>query len=97
MVEAAANGSEWMIVGQRPGYKEVLAESPATRYYWLIWDSLFLQDDLLYRHHVSKDGVSEHTQLLLPRTLKQNVMYQSLGVKKSRVCIIWKLCREYSR
>ena len=35
--------------GERPSHSEIVALSPATRYYWSIWDSLSLKNGCMFR------------------------------------------------
>ncbi|GBM26371.1 hypothetical protein AVEN_239368-1 [Araneus ventricosus] len=35
--------------GNRPFWQEIATESPATKRYWALWDSLHLKDSVLYR------------------------------------------------
>jgi len=81
----------WVRAGCRPSAQNVANESPATRHYWILWDSLFLQDGLLYRNFHSKDGVDVHCQLITPIALRKEILYQvhdsvlsgHLGTKKT--------------
>ncbi|GBM11198.1 Retrovirus-related Pol polyprotein from transposon 297 [Araneus ventricosus] len=40
----------------RPSWQEIAPESPATKRYWALWDSLHLKDGVLYRKWESDDG-----------------------------------------
>ncbi|GBN83820.1 Retrovirus-related Pol polyprotein from transposon 297 [Araneus ventricosus] len=42
----------------RPSWQEIAPESPATKQYWALWDSLHLKDGVLYRKWESDDGSS---------------------------------------
>ncbi|GBM63010.1 hypothetical protein AVEN_102323-1 [Araneus ventricosus] len=33
----------------RPSWQEIAPENPATKRYWVLWDSLHLKDGVLYR------------------------------------------------
>ncbi|GBN26385.1 Retrovirus-related Pol polyprotein from transposon 297 [Araneus ventricosus] len=42
----------------RPSWQEIAPESPPTKRYWALWDSLHLKDGVLYRKWESDDGSS---------------------------------------
>ncbi|GBN54727.1 hypothetical protein AVEN_48045-1 [Araneus ventricosus] len=42
----------------RPSWQKIALESPATKRYWALWDSLHLKDGVLYRKWESDDGSS---------------------------------------
>ncbi|GBN48564.1 hypothetical protein AVEN_103757-1 [Araneus ventricosus] len=42
----------------RPSWQEIAPESPATKRYWALWDSLQLKDGILYHKWESDDGSS---------------------------------------
>lgn len=82
----------WKESGVRPFGLEVSGCSPATRLYWHYWDSLEAHDGLLYKTYVRRDGTGKHLQLLVPKKLRNEVLYQMhntilsghLGQKKTR-------------
>lgn len=82
---------DWKNKGDRPYGPEVQASSPATRHYWLAWDSLVIQDGILHRWYYKKNGQS-FLQIVIPKSLKGEVLYHMhntvlsghLGVKKTR-------------
>ena len=67
---------KWMESGQRPHGPEVCSSSAATRHYWQNWDSLEVHDGLLFRKFPRKNGTSCHLQLLVPREMRDEVLYQ---------------------
>ena len=67
---------KWLESGARPVGPEVTASSPATQYYWLYWESLKIMDGVLFHKFSRKDGTGEHIQLIVPRKLKDEIMYQ---------------------
>ena len=83
---------EWMKSGSRPAGSEVQHLSPASRHYWLYWDSLTMVDGLLYRRFTKKDNTGSFLQLIVPQVLRNEVMKQMhnallsghLGQKKTR-------------
>ncbi|GBM70346.1 hypothetical protein AVEN_151484-1 [Araneus ventricosus] len=42
----------------RPSRQEIAQESPATKRYWTLWDSLYLKDGVLYHKWESDNGSS---------------------------------------
>ncbi|GBN17967.1 hypothetical protein AVEN_161551-1 [Araneus ventricosus] len=52
----------------RPSWQEIAPESPATKRYWVFWDSLHLKDGVLYRKWESDDGSSCRWQLIFPKS-----------------------------
>ena len=83
---------EWKKTGSRPASSAVRHHSPATRHYWLYWDSLTLVDGLLFRRFTKKDNTGSFLQLIVPRKLRDEVLQQMhnallsghLGQKKTR-------------
>ena len=77
--------------GSRPSSAQVEIESPATRHYWNLWDSLLMEDGYLYRKFYTKDGTSEYLQLLVPKQIMKDILYHThdnrmsghLGCKKT--------------
>ncbi|GBM56059.1 hypothetical protein AVEN_123202-1 [Araneus ventricosus] len=63
----------------RPSWQEIAPESPATKRYWALWDSLHLKDGVLYRKWESDDGNSCRWQLILPEVLRRDSMTATSG------------------
>ncbi|GBM98025.1 Retrovirus-related Pol polyprotein from transposon 412 [Araneus ventricosus] len=61
----------------RPSWQEIAPESPATKRYWALWDSLHLKDGVLYRKWESHDGSSCRWQLILPKSRIQEVLRET--------------------
>ncbi|GBL81222.1 Transposon Ty3-I Gag-Pol polyprotein [Araneus ventricosus] len=61
----------------RPSWQEIALESPATKRYWALWDSLHLKDGVLYRKWESDDGSSCRWQLILPKSRIQEVLRET--------------------
>ena len=80
----------------RPTSHEMSVMSPASRHYWIIWDALFLQDNLLCKKFIKKDGTGEYIQFIVPAAMKKEVLHQMhdsvlsghLGCKKTKAKII---------
>ena len=59
---------------KRPDSSDTVTKSPAARNYWIIWDSLKMSNGLLYKESLQKNGESKYFQLLVPRSLKKEVL-----------------------
>lgn len=83
---------QWLEKGKRPHGTEVCSASPASRHYWICWDSLKLKDGVLYREFYKRDGSNKYLQLIVPRSLKEEIckqmhnslLFGHLGKKKTR-------------
>ena len=81
-----------MTAGRKPSSQEMTVRSPASRHYWILWDALVLQDGLLCKKFIKRDGTGEHIQFIVPNVLKKDILFQMhdslisghLGVKKTR-------------
>ena len=76
---------------------ELVKDSPATRHYWYLWNSLEITDELLFKKFHRKDGVESYNQLIVPFQLSKEIlknMHDSvisghLGkIKPRRSCLI---------
>ncbi|GBN71700.1 hypothetical protein AVEN_10182-1 [Araneus ventricosus] len=61
----------------RPSWQEIAHESPATKRYWALWNSLYLKDGVLYRKWESNDGGFYRRQLILPNCRIQEVLRET--------------------
>ncbi|GBM71640.1 hypothetical protein AVEN_269192-1 [Araneus ventricosus] len=61
----------------RPSWQEIAHESPATKRYWALWNSLYLKDGVLYRKWESNNGGFYRRQLLLPNCRSQEVLRET--------------------
>ncbi|GBM04785.1 Transposon Ty3-G Gag-Pol polyprotein [Araneus ventricosus] len=61
----------------RPFWQEIAPESPATKRYWALWDSLDLKDGFLYRRWESDNGSSCRWQLILPKSRIPEVLRET--------------------
>ncbi|GBN99011.1 Retrovirus-related Pol polyprotein from transposon 297 [Araneus ventricosus] len=61
----------------RQSWQEIAPESPATKRYWALWDSLHLKHGVLYRKWETDDGSSCRWQLLLPKSRIQEVLRET--------------------
>lgn len=82
---------EAKLSGQKPISKDMVNKSPACRHYWILWDLLFLHQGILCKRFLKKDGTGEYRQLIVPRALKNDILFQMhnavisghLGCKKT--------------
>ena len=65
--------------GQRLFGPKVCASSPATRHYWNCWTLLQIQDGMLMCHFVRHDAMGDHIQLIVPRSLCNEVLHHDHG------------------
>ncbi|GBM07744.1 hypothetical protein AVEN_51165-1 [Araneus ventricosus] len=61
----------------RPSWQEIARESPATKQYWAVWNSLYLKDGVLYHKWESNDGGFHRRQLILPNCRIQEVLRET--------------------
>lgn len=52
----------------RPVWQAISSFSPTTKRYWALWNSLHLQNGVLYRKWESDDGKTSRWQLILPKS-----------------------------
>ena len=87
---------EAKLMGNKPSSQDMVACSPATRHYWILWDSLKLQDGILVKKFNKRDGSGEYTQFVVPRCMRKEVLFQMhdslvsghLGCKKTKAKIL---------
>ena len=91
--------------GVRPSWEVVAPYSEDTKLYWAQWDSLCVQDGVLYRAWETPKGDQKILQLLLPRKLRPQVLHDlhntptggHLGIAKTlgrvRERFYWSKCR----
>ena len=65
---------KWFKKGNRPNSGDVAILSPATRHYWLQWDSLCLKDGVLHRKFHRKDGTGSHDQFVAPKSMHDEIL-----------------------
>ena len=46
--------------GKRPSSQDMVTYSPATRHYWILWDSLSLQECILLKKFLKQDGAGKY-------------------------------------
>ena len=61
---------------RRQTSQEMSVMSPASRHYWVLWDTLFFQDGLLCKKFIKKVGTGEYVQFVVPTTMKREVLLQ---------------------
>ena len=83
---------KWKESGRRPFGQEVCVSSPATRHYWSSWELLVIKNGMLMWKFIKRDGTSDSLQLIVPRKLQREVLWNAhdgllggyLGQKKTR-------------
>ena len=86
------------MAGNRPTSQEMVTNSPAARHYWVLWDSLEVHNNVIYKRFVEKDGSGEYLQLVVPRSMKPEILFQMhdsvisghLGCKKTKAKVLQK-------
>lgn len=90
----------------KPIWSEVAPTGAVTKAYWAQWDSLILQNGILYRKWEKTNGREFHLQIIVPRTRVPDVLREihdgvsggHLGVKRTltkvRERFYWLHCRD---
>lgn len=81
-----------LLSSQKPSSEQVTTYSPATRHYLVMWDNLHVERGVVYKVFQKQNGCGQFRQLVVPRSLKEEVMRQMhdtvmaghLGVKKTK-------------
>ena len=58
----------------RPQWSDVSALSEISKIFWAQWDSMCIISNILYRKRESSDGTSIQLQLVLPKSLRKEVL-----------------------
>ena len=61
---------------QKPAWDDLLAASQATKVYWNQWESLSVEDGIVYRRHACGTPQRESLQLLMPDVYKPEFLRQ---------------------
>ena len=61
----------------RPTSQEMVAKSPAARHYWVLWDTLEVHREVLFKRFMKKDGTAEYLQLVVPQSLKEDILFSN--------------------
>lgn len=77
---------------QKPSKESMLDKSAEARHYWVIWDALTLINGVLYKYFQKHDSSDWYQQLIVPRSLRTEVLKLShdglmgghLGTKKTK-------------
>ena len=99
--------AKWLLKSEhKPAWPTVASHSASTKMYWAQWSSLRLRDGVVYRLWETPAGDSVTWQLLLPKTLRSEALYQlhntstsgHLGISKTlgrvRERYYWIGCRQ---
>jgi hypothetical protein len=65
---------KWVKQKERPEYKKVVTESPELRHYWHLWPSLKMKEEIMYICFLTKDGISEYIQFMVPHSMRSEVL-----------------------
>lgn len=82
--------------GEKPSSRDMLKKSQASRHYWIIWETLVVKEDALYRVFRKANGTNEYCQLIVPHTYKSDVVSLAhdsiigghMGVRKTKAKIL---------
>ena len=81
----------WLELRARPPWDEVKHLGREAKNYWTQWESLILKDGIVYRQFVRPDGVVQYLQLLVPQSLRKELLQMvhvdaagHLGVRKTQ-------------
>ena len=66
---------KWFQEGKRPPISDMVAEGPVLRYFWNQWCLLEMHDGLLHRKSFKPDGKNFELQLLVPKCLQKQIVY----------------------
>ena len=83
---------ESKLTGNKPSSQDMVTRSQASRHYWILWDSLAVYDGILCKKFVKRDGSGEYLQLVVPSSMKKEILHQMhdslvsghLGCKKTK-------------
>ena len=59
---------------KRPSSSDAVTKRPAARHYWIIWNSLNIDNGLVVKECLQTNGLSKYKQLLIPRSLRKEVL-----------------------
>ena len=68
---------KWVEDDHRPVGATICAASPVTRHYWNCWPLLELQDGVLFRKFLKRDGTGSYRQFIVPRVMQRELFYKS--------------------
>ena len=84
------------VSGVKPSSESMQSKSSESRHYWVIWDQLQVLDKVLCRTFTKIDGTAQYTQLIVPTSVRQKVIFQChdpvtaahLGVKRTKAAVL---------
>jgi transposase InsO family protein len=71
------------IEGSKPPWNEIAHKGAEFKAYWALWDCLIAQDNILYKVVYSNGGAIDQLRIVLPKALKNDVLYQLHGSRSS--------------
>jgi len=66
----------WLESGIKPDWNDVSDKCPDVKYLWYRWDSLFLENEVLYRKWEHDDSSLFDLQIVVPNSFKKYILYQ---------------------
>ena len=66
---------EAKVLGDKLSSQEMVTRSPASRYYWILWDSLAVYDDILFKKFIKRDGSGEYLKFIVPSSMKKEIRH----------------------
>ena len=84
------------VTGNKPSNQDMVTCSPATRHYWILWDSLVVYDGILLKKFIKRNSAGEYLQFIVPLSIRKEVLFQMhnslvsghLGCKKTKEKIL---------
>lgn len=67
---------QWLVKGVRPDWTDLSMWDTDLKAYWAQFNTLILKDGILFRKWLSADGTERHQQLVIPRSLRKDVLQQ---------------------
>lgn len=66
---------KWLQTKVRHSYEEIIKDNLVIRNYWHLWNSLFLENSILYRKFEKTNGSGEYKQFIVPQRLKTEAIF----------------------
>ena len=63
---------EAKLEGKNPSSQDMVTYTPTVRHYWIIWDSITLQDGVLVKKYLKQDRTGEYLQFLVTRLMRRD-------------------------
>ena len=69
---------EAKLTGKKPSSQDMVTQSPASSHNWILWDSLAVNDGILSKELVKRDGSGEYLQFVVPSSMKKDTPSDAL-------------------